>query len=174
MMFYNLYLCIKPKAQYMESYEKYLEKYLLKKKELEQKGELWRLRISQEEFFSEINRLREYETDAKIHSKLNEFHIQRNIEGTISTLLMETCTVEEMRGQMKKLNETSEKEFAEDAPMVREQLKSIKTPLKFRDAANIYRWIFRKQISIEILPDRVRDEFVNTHHYVILKRNKKL
>ena len=67
----------------MESNEKYLGKYLLKKMELEQKGELWRLRVTEEEFLSEIQRLREYEIDAKKNGSLNEYHIQRNIDGTI-------------------------------------------------------------------------------------------
>ena len=64
----------------MESNEKYLEKYLLKKAELEKKGELWRLRVTQEEFLSEIQRLRKHEIDAKNNSTLNEYHIQRNID----------------------------------------------------------------------------------------------
>ena len=57
----------------MESNENYLEKYFLKKIELEQKGELWRLRVTQEKFLLDIQRLREYEIDAKTNSNLNEY-----------------------------------------------------------------------------------------------------
>ena len=48
----------------MESNEKYLEIYFLKKTELEQKGEIWRLRVTQEEFLSEIKRLRDGESSS--------------------------------------------------------------------------------------------------------------
>lgn len=153
----------------MESNEKYLEKYLLKKSELEAKGELWRLRVTQEEFLSEIQRLRKYEIDMKRNSALNEYHIQRNIEGTISVMLMDSCTLEEMKEQAKRINEESEKDFAEEAPMIRELLLLIKTPLKFRDSAKIYLWIFRNQISIDMLPLKVKEDFLKTRHYTILK-----
>jgi hypothetical protein len=158
----------------MESNEKYLEKYFLKKMELEKKGELWRLRVTQVEFLSEIQRLREYEIDAKKNSKLNEYHIQRNIQGTIAVMLMDSFTLEEAKEQTKRQSEASEKEFAEEAPLIRERLKSIKTPLSFRDAANIYRWIFRKQISIDMLPENVKVEFTKTRHYESLKNKKEI
>lgn len=158
----------------MESNEKYLKEYLLKKLELEQKGELWRLRVTEEEFISEIQRLREYEIDSKKNSDLNEYHIQRNIEGMIEVMLMNACTPEEAKEQTNRIKIESEKAFAEEAPMIRERLKSIETPLKFRDSANIYRWIFREQISIDMLPLKLRDEFTKTSHYVTLKNMNKI
>jgi hypothetical protein len=158
----------------MESNEKYLEKYLLKKAKLEKKGELWRLRVTQEEFLSEIQRLREYEIDTKENSILNEYHIQRNIEGAISGMLMGSSTLEEMKEQTKRLKKESEKYFAEEAPMIRELLILIKTPLKFRDSARIYRWTFRNQISIDMLPLKVKEEFMKTRHYTMLKNMGKI
>lgn len=158
----------------MKSNEKYLADYFLKKAELEKKGELWRLRVIQEEFLSEIQRLREYEIDAKTKSNLNDYHIQRNIEGTISVMLMDACTLEEAKEQTKILRVESEKRFAEEAPIIRERLKLIETPLKFRDSSNIYRWIFRNQISIDMLPSKVKDEFTKTSHYETLKNMKKI
>ena len=156
----------------MEPNEKYLEKYLLKKAELEKKGELWRLRVTQAEFLSEIERLKEYEIYSKTNSSLNDYHIQRNIEGTISVMLMDACTLEEAKEQTQRLHDESEKRFAEEAPMIRERLLLIETPLKFRDSANIYRWIFRNQISIDMLPIKVKDEFTKTRHYKTLKNMK--
>lgn len=157
----------------MESNEKYLEKYLLKKAELEEKGDLWRLRVTQEEFLKEIQRLRKYEIDTKGNSTLNDYHIQQNIEGTISIMLMESSTYDEMKEQAKRIHEESENDFAEEAPMIRERLILIKTPLKFRDSAKIYCWIFRNQISIDMLPLKVKEEFMNTRHYEKLKNIKK-
>ncbi|NVN95144.1 MAG: hypothetical protein HXX18_07675 [Bacteroidetes bacterium] len=158
----------------MESNEKYINDFLFKKAELEAKGELWRLRVTQEEFLSEIQRLRKYEIDAKKNSTLNEYHIQQNIEGIISIMLMDACTFKEMKEQAKRLSEESEKDFAEEAPMIRERLILIETPLKFRDSVNIYLWIFRNQISIEMLPSKVKDEFTKTRHYEKLKNMKKI
>jgi len=158
----------------MESNEKYLEKYFLKKSELEQKGEIWRLRVTQEEFLSEIQRLREYEIEAKKNSNLNDYHIQRSIEGTIEIMLMDACTFEEAKEQTNRLREESEKSFAEEAPRIRECLDFIETPLKLSDSANIYRWIFRNQISIDMLPSKVKDEFTKTRHFEKLKKMKKI
>ncbi len=158
----------------MELNEVYFKKYLLKKAELEEKGELWRLRVTQEEFLSEIERLREYEIIAKKDGTLNEYSIQRNIEGTISIMLMDILTFEEAKEQADRIHEASEKQFAEEAPKIIERLKFIETPLKFRDSAKIYRWIFRKQIAIDMLPANVKEEFAKTNHYEMLKNMKKI
>lgn len=157
----------------MESDEKYLKDFLLKKAELQAKGELWRLRITQEEFLKEIQRLRKYEIDAK-SGTLNEYHIQRNITGTISILLMDAYTFEEMNKQSKRLDKEAKKHFAEEVQIIRERINLIKLPLRFRDSANIYRWIFRNQISFEMLPANVKEEFSKTNHYEKLKAMKKL
>jgi hypothetical protein len=79
-----------------------------------------------------------------------------------------------MKEQINRNIEESEREFAEEAPMVRERLKSIETPLKFRDSANIYRWIFREQISIDMLPLQVKNEFTKTKHFDTLKKMNKI
>lgn len=47
----------------------------------------------------------------------------------------------------------------------------MKTPLKFGEVVNLYRWLCRKQINLEIIPDDVLQEFKQTRQYEIyLKR----
>jgi hypothetical protein len=153
----------------MEATEVYLEKYLQIKAELEKKGELWRLRVTQEEFLKEIERLRQYEFDSMQYGTINEYSIQTTIENSITIMLMNKITAEEAKAQADRLNEASEKHFAEEVPKIIERLKFIETPLKFRDSARIYRWIFRKQITIDMLPTAVREEFVKSTHFKRLK-----
>ena len=91
-------------------------------------------------------------------------------------MLKHPLSLEEKLLQVKRnsTKESSEEEFAKEIPMVIEHLKTIKTPLKFRDSANIYRWIYRKQITIDMLPSAVKDEFIKTRHFDILNKKKLL
>jgi histidyl-tRNA synthetase len=154
--------------QAMKSNQEYLEIFNLKKKELEERGELWRMRVSEDEFIVEIEKIRRYGIEARKNSKLNEYHIQRSEEAQVYVLLMEKSTKEEMIEQANLISKQAEEEHKQEIESILSSLEKLQTPLKFRDIINIYRWIFRKQISIEMLPDNVRDEFVKTKHYEML------
>ncbi len=153
----------------MKSNEEYLNDYHLKKKDLEERGELWRLMVTEEEFISEIERIRKKGIESRKSSSLNEYHIQRNEEGQIGIMLMEKATYEEKLEQAERINKDSEIEFAKEAPEIQKLVKLINTPLKFRDSANIYRWLYRKQITIDMLSENVLKEFITTKHYRNLK-----
>ena len=52
-------------------------------------------------------------------------------------------------------------------------MKLIQTPLNFRDTINIYKWLWRKQITLEMIPENILNEFVKTKHYdKIIKRDE--
>jgi hypothetical protein len=153
----------------MKTTEEYLEDYFANQNELSSKGELWRLRVTQSEFLKEIERIRVYESNNKKSSHLNEYHIQRNVDAMIEIMLMDKVTYEEAKEQINNNNIASEEEFAEEAPEIRERLKLIQTPLTFRNIATIYRWLWRKQITIEMIPENVLSEFVKTKHYEIIR-----
>jgi len=87
---------------------------------------------------------------------------------------MDACTLEEAKEQTNRIREESKKSFEEEIPMIKELLNLIETPLTFSDSANIYRWIFRNQISIDMLPSKVKDEFTKTRHFGKLKKMKKI
>lgn len=153
----------------MKSNQEYLEIYNLRRKELDKKNELWRMKLSEDEFIVEIERIRKYGIEARKNSKLNEYHIQRSEEAQVYVLLMEQSTKEEMIEQANSISKQAEEEHKQEIESIVSNLESIQTPLKFRDITKIYRWIFRKQISIEMLPDNVRNEFIKTKHYEMLK-----
>lgn len=153
----------------MKSNEEYLNDFHLKKKELEERGELWRLRVTEEEFISEIERIRKEGIESRKSSSLNEYHIQRNEEGQIEIMLMEKATYEEKLEQAERINKDSEIEFAKETPEIQKLVKLINTPLKFKDTRNIYLWLYRKQITIDMLPENVLNEFITTKHYRNLK-----
>ena len=92
----------------MKSNEEYLNDFHLKKKELEEKGELWRFRVSEEEFISEIERIRKNGIEARKGSSLNEYHLQRSEEGQIEIMLMEKATYDEKLEQAERINKDSE------------------------------------------------------------------
>ena len=157
----------------MKTTEEYSKDYFDKLNELSSKGEQWRIRVTHEEFLLEIERIRAYEIDMRKSEHLNEYHIQRNVEGMISVMLMEGVTIEEAREQYEMLRKTSEVFFAEEAPEIKLRLEQIQTPLSHRDTVNIYNWISRKQITIEMLSEAVFSEFAKTKHYEMIIINDK-
>ena len=58
-----------------------------------------------------------------------------------------------------------EQKFAKEAPEIQLQFKQIQTPLSFDDTRNIYRWLFRKQITFEMMSKEVLNEFKKTTSY---------
>ncbi len=58
--------------------------------------------------------------------------------------------------------------FIKEIPAIKAELELIKTPLKFNDSVHIYRWLFREQITLEMLPEKVFKEFKETEHYKAL------
>ncbi|MEI8273500.1 MAG: hypothetical protein WCG08_12830 [Paludibacter sp.] len=149
----------------MKSTEEYINDYNNKLNELSSKGEEWRIRVTQEEFLTEIERIREYENRNANSKELNEYHIQRNVKAMISVMLMDGVTIEEAREQTARLKKDSEKYFAEEVPEIIQRLKLVKTPLSFRNTVNIYKWLWRKQITLEMISEDVLIEFSKTQHY---------
>ena len=81
----------------MKSNEEYLQAYHLQVKSLEEKGELWRLRVSDIESISKVEEIRRYGIDARKSSQLNDHHIQRNEEAQVSIMIMNILTFEEAK-----------------------------------------------------------------------------
>ncbi|HKC69001.1 MAG TPA: hypothetical protein VKG26_12275, partial [Bacteroidia bacterium] len=72
------------------------------------------------------------------------------------------ATIEEVRAQITRLQKQSEKSFALAAPKAQEDLKKITTPLSRNDARRICIWLFRKQITIEMIAKDVLVELQET------------
>lgn len=157
----------------MKTTEEYSNDYFDKLNELSGKGEQWRIRVTHEEFLSEIEKIRAYEINVRKGKHLNEYHIQRNIEGMISVLLMDSVTIEEAREQFERLRKAGEESFADEAPEIKQRLEHIQTPLSYRDTVNIYKWLLRKQITVEMISENVFNEFTKTKHYeMIIRRDE--
>ena len=158
----------------MKSTEEYISDYLEKYTTLLKKGELWRLRVTLNEFIKEIERIREYGIEQRKSNYLNEYHIQSNQNGKIEVLLMNKVTWDEAKAQSDMLDKATKLEFAAEAPKVQERLEKIQTPLKFNDVVNIYRWLSRKQITLEMLSKDILNEFKETRQYrtIVHRLNK--
>lgn len=154
----------------MKTTEEYSNDYLNKLLELSSKGEQWRIRVTHEEFLSEIEKIRAYEINERKSKHLNEYHIQRNVEAMISVLLSDIFTIEEAIEQYERIRKASEESFAEEVPEIKLRLELIQTPLSYRDTVNIYKWLLRKQITLEMISEDVFNEFTKTKHYEIIIR----
>ena len=92
---------------------------------------------------------------------------QERAESAMITLSKQPpITYEEVREQANRLKKAGEERFKKEAPLIQnELLKLIKPPLSFFDKVHIYRWLFRNQITIEMLSKEVFDEFKETKQY---------
>ena len=107
----------------MKSNEEYLILFKEKYRELEMKNELWRLRVTLEEFKEGLEKARQYGIEARKSSYLNEFHIKSNEEGMVGIMLMNKITKEEFKEQAKQLKEIAGIQFALHAPLAKKAAK---------------------------------------------------
>lgn len=93
----------------------------------------------------------------------------------VSIMLMNGVSLEEAKARADRIHTEAQKGFAKEAPMIQEELKLIQTPLTFNDITSIYRWLCRKQITIEMIPENVLDEFKKTEQYdeIIRRREER-
>ncbi|MFA6923854.1 MAG: cyclic-phosphate processing receiver domain-containing protein [Bacteroidales bacterium] len=91
-------------------------------------------------------------------------------------LKQQPITLEKAKEQCRMLKEHAKIGFARDAPMIQEGVKKIKPPLTYNNNVHIYRWLFREQITLEMLSEEVLEEFKQSElfeKYLELKNKKK-
>ncbi|MDO9000550.1 MAG: hypothetical protein Q7W45_12345 [Bacteroidota bacterium] len=81
-------------------------------------------------------------------------------------------TLKKAKEQAERHRKQGEERFAKEAVEIQKELKLIETPLSFLDVVIIYRWIFRKQISIEMLSKDILKEFEKTEQYKTFVKRK--
>lgn len=81
-------------------------------------------------------------------------------------------TWQQAKEQADRIRKNAEQSFAADAPKVHEYVKKLSAPLEFDDVVIIYGALYRKQITLEMLPDDVLEEFKKTRQYKKLSRSK--
>lgn len=81
-------------------------------------------------------------------------------------------TFEEAKSQVEESRKNAKEYFAKHAPEMQEYLRTITTPLNFRDSVFIYRCLWREQITLEMLSQDVLEEFKETEHYESILRRK--
>jgi len=91
----------------MKTTEEYLDDYLDKYNDLKRKDELWRLRVSPQEFLLEIERIREYGVKLRQSNYFTEYHIQCNEKEQIVVMLMNRVTSDEFIAQVKRIRESA-------------------------------------------------------------------
>jgi hypothetical protein len=153
-----------------EYFEMYVENYNL----LKEKDELWRLKCTAQEFKAQVSEmLKEYYSNIS-KDKYEEYRKQSNVNGKISILLMDLQTHEEIKQQFENHRKLTEKYFAESAPKIQEYVATLWAPLLFDEVITISKAIFRKQITLEMLPDDVLEAFTVTSQNEYLKRRGKV
>lgn len=154
----------------MESKEYYINKYRHQKKELEEQGELWRLCHETEQIF--VEKLDEIIDRYNSHGYLNEFHRVSSTNASLEILLQKRLSLEEMKEQMRRHKIAAEESFKKESPKIKKYAHNISVPLTISDLSHIYRWIFRKQITLDDLSNEVIKEFKESKQYKSLINRK--
>ena len=134
----------------MEKHEFYLEKYRKQIVELNERDELWRLCLPNEEAF--LEKLNKIYIAYERHNYINDCHRENSIKLMIEILLQEKITKEEFTAQAQRLKKAAEKGFQEDAPRIIEFVNTLIAPVEDEQLRVIERWIARKQITVYDLP----------------------
>lgn len=156
----------------MQSRANYINKYREQKKELTEKGELWRICVETEEEF--IDKLDDIYIESLLFDFINEFQRENTIKAKIHILLQTKLNEKEVEEYVKKREKEIEIADKEAIPMIKKQLKAITTPLDFENIVRISKWIWRNQITFNDLNKDIQMEFKTTKHYEHLKLNNKL
>ena len=101
-----------------------------------------------------------------------EYHIQKNEEAMISLALQDLSTYEEIKEQFARSKERKDEFNKLEAPFVRKKISRLQLPLKFKDIVAIYKGFIAKQITLEIIPEEVLNEFKKTRQYESLRKRK--
>jgi hypothetical protein len=152
--------------------QEYLQQYNEKYNSLANKNELWRLKVTQQEFMQQIAALRVYEAQQQQSNYFNAYTVDSNIKGSIAIILMDKLTFEEAMAQSK-VNQLLNKEiYRKEAPEVKSKVQQFLTPLSFGNIKYIYAGLFRNQIKLSDLPPNVLEEFKQTAQFKSLLRRK--
>lgn len=156
----------------MKTMEDYLDDYLDKYNLLKSKNELWRLKHTPQEFLKIVEQAKSSAAEDRVMGYLTEFHIQQNEITVIAVALQNNCTREEMMAQFDRFKKSEEAFYKREAPRVQKRISELVSPLNFKDVVAIYKALFVKQITVDMIPAVVLPEFINTRQYQSLKKRK--
>ncbi len=156
----------------MKTTEDYLDDYLDKYNLLKSKNELWRLKHTPQEFLKIVERAKSRAAEDREMGYLNEFHIQQNEINVIAVALQNKCTREEMKAQFDRFTESEEASYKREELQVQKKISELVSPLNFKDVVAIYKALFVKQITLDMIPAAVLPEFTKTRQYQSLKKRK--
>ena len=108
-------------------------------------------------------------------SYFNEYHKAESEKAMkeVEEMKKNPLTYEQIKAQFESIDKLAKEQFAEEAPNAQETVKLYKTPLKPRQLRQIYTWLFRNQITLDIIPLDVLAVFKETRQYEIIIRKMK-
>ncbi len=156
----------------MKTTEAYLDDYLDNYNLLKSKNELWRSKYTPQEFLKIVEQAKSRAAEDREMGYLTEFHIQQNETNVIAVALQDKFTREEMKAQFDRFKKLEEASYKSEAPPVKKKISELVFPLNFKDVVAIYKALFVKQITLEMIPAAVLPEFTKTRQYQSLKKKE--
>ena len=152
-----------PNEHFLKQYDDLIKSYA-------EKGELWRMKMTREEFEEKLEAFRKQEAQDMLRKDVNLFSIQSNIEASISILLMPIMTMEEIKAHFKRNKEITDAYFAEAAPQIKKEIQKLDLPLDRRKMQKICAALFRKQIIESDIPEAIYEELKETRMFISIKK----
>ncbi len=77
-----------------------------------------------------------------------------------------------MKAQFDRFKKSEEASYKREAPQVQKRISELAAPLNFKEVVAIYKALFVKQITLDLIPAAVLPEFIKTRQYQSLKKRK--
>ena len=108
-------------------------------------------------------------------SYFNEYHKAESEKAmkALEEMKKNPLTYEQIKAQFESIDKLAKEQFAEEAPNAQATVKLYKVPLKPRQLRQIYTWLFRNQITLDIIPIDILAVFKETRQYEIIIRKMK-
>ena len=158
----------------MKTTEEYIDAYNNKLSELSEKGEQRRIQFSLQEFLEKIEIIRKFELAEIENEGFPIIDIENRTSKMISILLTGEFTIEEMKEEFGRHKAETADQLEIDVPNLQEILSGIKTPLRISDVETLYSGLLHNQITLEMIEEKVLEEFKMTRQYQKIIRIKNI
>jgi hypothetical protein len=149
----------------MKTTEELFDDYLDVYNDLKRKNELWRLKVSPNEFLEKVKSLNEEVNETKNGSPLELAMRIRKFKIEIAKLVSSRLTNDEIKKQFEAINKATQITFELEKESIKNQINKIESPITSKERINIYKWIGRNQIAFSDLPNHIQEEFKQTSKY---------
>lgn len=156
----------------MKSIEDYIDDYLDKYNKLSKEEGIRVLKFTPEEFIRRAEEIQAFQMEFNQKGYFNERKIAREVDSMFRLLLQDEVIENGSNEQFEERKKARAEHYARDAPKIQAYIKGIQAPVEFGDVVILYNALSRNQITLEMIPSDVLEEFKQTRQFLKVFRVK--